>query len=208
VDQVKPGKKEIVIREEIKREAKHIADDFCDFTHGYRCLFLIHRNKEGGETNNTKARKLIVNGEKEYQQMLSELLTEQFDGAVAGIPYRIYASVNPRDIAKAIRQFKYEQLDADYFDESAKVGFYLDIKNRFLGCLMQPRSRADSRFIFDIDTEDNSDFLKALPSEVPILKMYRTKNGWHAITEPFNHTQMVMPPFVSINVDGLLLLKY
>lgn len=208
IAQVKGPKKQVEIDQEIAREVKAIIEDFEYFTTGYRALFLIHRNKEGGGTNNTKVKKIIVNGTKEYQKALEELMVELYEAKKTDIPYRIYASINPRDMDKAIRLFKYEQLDADYLSCADSYKFYLDIKNRFLGCLMQPKSKDGSEFLFDIDTDDNSGFLKALPEEVEVVKMYKTKNGWHAITKPFNHTKMVMPQDVSLQTDGLLLLKY
>ncbi len=197
------NKKPIAYTEESMRNAKFICEDFVDFTKGVRCLFLIHRNKEGGATNNTKTRKIITTDEKEYRDALAELLLEK---SKSEIPYRIYASVNSRDFQKAIRKFKYEQLDADYFGEEAKNDFYLDIKNRFLGCLMQPASKAESYFIVDCDTVDNYEALKAL-SDKEIVKMYRTKNGWHIITKPFN-PELFNVPGCELNKDGLILLSY
>lgn len=105
------NKKEISYKEDILRMAEDIVYDFAYFTTGYRVLFLIHRNKEGGDTNNTKVRKVIVYNSLEYIDALYGILMEK---SKSDLPLRIYASVNERDFEKAIRQFKQEQLDSDY----------------------------------------------------------------------------------------------
>lgn len=201
-------KSPIAFSEEIKKLAENLMEEFKHYTTGYRVLFLIHRNKEGGETNNTKYRKIITRNREEYKAALLGLLIEK---SQTDIPYRIYASVNERNINKAIRRFKYEQLEADYYDQIQKENFYLDLKNRFIGCLMQPPQRATSYFLFDVDNEEGRDVmgetLQVLPNEM-ILQTYPTKNGWHIITKPFDYTKIKLPNGCSINKDGLLLLAW
>lgn len=201
-------KSPISLEEEIKKTAKNIFEDFADFTDGYRTLFLIHRHKEGGETNNTKAEKIITKDSKEWLKKLEELLRKKM---TSDIPYRIYGSLNERNFEKAIRQFKYEQLDADYFTMEQEHGFYLDLKNRFFGCLMQPASRQTSLFLFDVDNEEGRDVmgetLQVLPND-HIIKQYPTKNGWHIITKPFDYTKIVLPKGVEFKKDALILLSF
>lgn len=201
-------KSPIAIEEEIKKEAKYIFDEFKDYTDGYRVLFLIHRNKEGGDTNNTKYKKVITRNSSEFLKELEEMVKTKKE---SDIPYRIYSSLNERNFNKAIRQFKFEQLEADYYDQVQKENFYLDVKNRFIGCLMQPPQRQTSLFLFDVDNEEGKDVcgetLQALVG-VDIVKLYPTKNGWHIITKPFNYTQIKLPKNVEIKKDALLLLAY
>lgn len=191
-----------------EQETKAIFENFKEFTTGYRVLFLLHRKKERGATNNTKVRKEIVNGPKEFYEKLYKLVVEANESI---LPLRIYSAVNERDFEKAIRQFKYEQLDADYYDTNSRDGFYLDLRNRFIGCLMQPNTRhkGSSLFIFDIDGDQRAvgEVLQQIPDDVEIVKQYATKNGWHIVTKPFNHTN-IKHPALEIKTDGLLLLKY
>lgn len=205
----KREKSPISIQQEKIKKAENIFSEFKQFTSGYRLLFLIHRNKEGGETNNTKVKKIITRNEQEFFDALVELVDEQMS---SDIPYRIYSSVNPRNFGKAVRQFKFEQLDADY--NGALENFYLDLKNRFIGCLMQPAQRDGNYFLFDIDNVDgvsdvHGEFLNAIKdfSDL-IVTQYRTKNGWHVVTLPFNHTKIQLPSNVEFKKDGLLLLSY
>jgi len=196
------------VDEDIEKQCRDIMQEFRLFTNNYHVLFLIHRNKEGGDTNNSKIRKIIVRNNGEYKTELINLLTEKHESE---LPLRIYASLNERNFDKAIRQFKYEQLDADYFDQVQKENFYLDLKNRFIGCLMQPPQRKTSYFLFYVDNEDGRDVmgeaLTALPPE-QIVQTYSTKNGWHIITKPFDYTKCVLPKNCEFKKDALLLLAY
>lgn len=201
-------KSPISFAEEKKKRAKDIFEEFEQFSTGYRCLFLIQRHKEGGETQNSRLIKKITRNSEEYLKAIEELVDEQMSSELT---LRIYASVNERNFPKAIRQFKFEQLEADYYDQTQKENFYLDVKNRFIGCLMQPAQRATNFFLFDVDTVEGNDThgetLHCLPPEL-IITQYKTKNGWHIITQPFDYTKITLPNGVEMKKDGLLLLSF
>lgn len=197
-------KKPLQFAQDIQNELDRIKLEFGVFAEGVRFLCLIHRNKEGGETNNTKVKKYITHTPREFWEKVGILLEMKRD---SGLPYRIYSCVNARNLEKAIRQFKYEQLEADYYDTEQKHNFYYDIQNRWIGCLMQPKQKLDSLFMFDVDSVDNSEALKALAG-ADIVKSYRTKNGWHVVTLPFNHTLVKFPEHTELKTDGLLLLSW
>jgi len=187
---------------------------FSDFMDGYRFIMLIHRNKEGGKSNRPQknALKRITKNKKEFLEVLKELQILKKESIV---PMRIYSCVNKRDIDKTIREFKRRQLDADYYDIDSKHGFYLDIKNQWISSLMKQSSRAETKFLIDIDDfiKEKEDWdisiienhLKDIKAKV-ILK-YPTKNGIHIITEPFN-PNLFNNEFGEIKKDGLLLLDY
>lgn len=201
-------KKKVVSEQELIKKAKSIFDDFSFFTTGYRTLFLIQRHKEGGETHNSRLVKKIARNEKEYLEALTELVKQKSESE---LPLRIYACVNERDFKKSVRQFKYEMLDADYYGTFEHENFYLDIKNRFLGAMMQPAQRATSYFLFDCDNLEGVDVVGTMLQTIPnehIIKQYKTKNGWHIITHPFNHTIYDYPSSVEMKKDGLLLLDF
>lgn len=191
----------------MKKEIKNFMD-------GYRFILLIHRNKEGGKSNRPQKNgvKRITRNREEFIEAIKEL---QKLKAESKVPMRIYSSVNKRDIDKTIREFKRRQLDADYYDDNGKYGFYLDIKNQWISSLMKPNSRAETKFLIDIDdiikTEKNWDIsiiekhLKEI--KVKILLTYPTKNGFHIITEPFN-PNLFNDKFGEIKKDGLLLLDF
>lgn len=202
------NKIEKAVVQDTYNRAKGIAEDFIQFIDGWRVLFLMQRHRDGGETNNTKLRKIITKNPKEFIDALYELSLEKEN---SDLPLRIYSAVNERDFDKAIRNFKFEQLEADYYDQEQNQNFYLDIKNRFIGCLMQPRAAKTSLFLFDLDSTQELDqaheaiFKAGLNDN--IIKQYGTKNGWHIITKPFNPA-LVGDIGSKIKKDALLLLDY
>lgn len=202
-------KKPINVKIDLLREANGIVGKFRHYTDGVRLVMVIYRAKEGAQSaNNDKYRKYIVNGPDEYLKAIIKAL--EFCESKPEIPFRIYASVNSRNIKKAIHLFKQNQLDADYYDEDSKNNFYLDIKNRMISALMTPSSRAEGMFLVDCDsTEADHEAMGQLAElGVEILDHFPTKNGWHMITEPFNPNLFKPMKEVEIKKDGLLLLKY
>lgn len=197
------------------QDMQDIYERFKLFTDGYRVLFLIHRSKEGGKSaNNDHVRKIITRDAEEWQAGLLELLNDKYRASLEGKQLRIYATVNKRNVEKAVRSFKYAQLDADYYGDNERLGFYHDIKNRWISALMQQANRADSLFLFDIDRPDIEAVkteldaaAKAGGATIGILHTYKTRNGWHMVTTPFN-PNIVHIAGVEINKDGLLLLSY
>lgn len=194
--------------ENIQREAEAIARRFEDYTHGFRGILLLHRKKDGfdGAYPQRDSYKRIVNGYDDYVNCLCEFLDLQ---AKSDAELRIYASCNPRDINKAIRTFKTNQLDNDYADEDTHSGFYRDIHNRFFSALMQPQSRADNRMIIDVDDVSIMDAVDKLVAnlELHVYTKYATKNGWHIVVAPFNPSLWSMEG-TSVKKDSLILLKY
>jgi hypothetical protein len=201
--------KPVAVEEMLARKAKQIMEDFSEFTDGIRLVMLIHRAKEGAKSaNNDKVHKVIVTSKKDFEKavlaMLMTIRTQQ-------MPYRIYASVGPRDMKKAIRKFKYEQLDADYYGEEDKESFYLDIFNRWFGCLAQPGSAAETYFVVDLDSkEEDTECLKVIDEAKLhdyVVKRYYTKNGVHIVMKPFNPA--LLGKFADhIHKDGLVLLHF
>jgi len=189
-------------------EAEDIMKKFDSFTDGIRMLMLTQRNKEGGKSNkpDRMAKRKISLNKKEFREILEEFLTIKNDLA-SDRKLRIYSCVNKRSFEKGIREFKRQQLEADYYDKESKYQFYLDIKNRFLGSLMKPSSRAETKFLIDIDKGDDEREIKKKLKHlgVKILLEYNTKNGKHIITEPFNPSKV---PEAEIKKDALLLLSY
>lgn len=203
------NKKPIAISEEVLREARHITEDFKNYIDGVRLVLLIYRSKEGAESaNGDKYKKYISNGKEEFFKALCKAL--EVCKNKPEIPFRIYSSLNPRNVDKAIRLFKQEQLDADYYDTVSKQSFYLDIKNRFISSLMTPSSRGDNKFLIDCDSNDGQQaaLTKLDELRVHVYNVFPTKNGWHLITDPFNPELLGVIPDVEIKKDGILLLHF
>lgn len=113
---------------------KDIIEKFKNNSDGIRVVLLIHRSKEGGANNKFKGhlKKIITTNSNEFFETVKEL-KEIKDNSKDEL--RIYASCNNRDLNKAVRLFKEQQLATDYDPEDKTKSFYLDIKNRFISCL-------------------------------------------------------------------------
>lgn len=183
-------------------KSEQIMNKFKDFTYGFRILILTHRGKEGGPGRDRlgKNQRKISRNPEEFKNALDFLLSKKEKDL------RIYSSVNARDFNKAVRNFKYKMLEADYYDQDSKERFYIDIKNRFIGALAEPTSRAETKFLIDIDKEDDEKKIREeLKAEnVEILFEYPTKNGKHIITKPFNSNKVK----AEIKKDAMILLDF
>ncbi len=183
---------------------------------GVRMLMLTKRSKEfpkvgQGTRPDKRATKLISRNRDEFDINLQTLLDKAADGE------RIYCSVNERNLDKAIRLFKQRQLDFDYASPEERLQFYLDIKNRWISCVMNQHNKATSNFLLDIDNGDKPNYEEVmhnlLDGGVMVLDSYETKNGWHIITQPYNYPK-ITPHLKSegyggqLKLDGLALLYY
>lgn len=155
------------------------------FTCGVRGILLLRRNKDG-ETGNAqrKAIKRISRCGESWKEAVIELQKMQ---KTSHEGYRIYSSVNERDMQKAIHQFKLRQLEVDFGNLYEYHTFYTDIENRFFSCLMNPNSRASNHFLIDCDSEEEYAHAELqLRNSGLVLMDYPTKNGRHILTRPFN----------------------
>lgn len=185
------------------KRIEKIMEKFDSFTNGYRFIMLCHRNKEGGVNRDRKQIKKVSKNKEHFIDILSKMF-EVIDRKKE-IPYRIYSCVNARDIDKAIRNFKFLQLEADYYDTESRNSLYLDIKNRWFSALMRPNARTETNFLIDIDEDDDYEKIKSDLCKITRNQFeYKTKNGYHIITTPFNPALLK----AKINKDGLLLLYY
>jgi len=202
------------------REAQAIADaKGVAFTNGTRVLFLMQRNKEGGHTNNTKLEKVIVHNYAQYTYELAKLLLYKEKAAEGGVTLRIYASVNQRNHNKAMWTFRQRQLDVGKQGIEQEYYFYRNVHAEMVSALMLPANRLTSMFLLDIDhTDDPTEVLTALTENikhvngvkvVALMHTYKTKNGCHVITTPFNPQALnSLHGKVDLHKDGLMLLAY
>ena len=194
----------------MNKRTKEIMEQFRDFVDGTRIIMLTQRNKEGGKSNNPDrvSKRKISSNRIEFESILEEFL--EIKNLFPEKQLRIYSSVNQRNFEKGMREFKRQQLEADYYDNESKCNFYLDIKNRFLGSIMKPSSRAETFFLIDCDDLTRKTIGKAIDEVDAITDVvlhYKTKNGYHIITKPFN-PNLFNKTIGEIKKDALLLLDF
>jgi len=176
------------------------------FKQGLRLVMLTVRGKDGGlKTRPDRvAKKKLSENPEDFDKIVAEFET------IRTPQERIYSSVNCRDIKKAQREFKERQLEADYFDEESRNRFYLDIKNRWVSCVMKPSCRAETYFLFDADDLTRwtvGEAIDKIEEVTDVIWHYKTKNGYHIITKPFNPNDL-KENFGEIKKDALILVSY
>lgn len=152
-----------------------------------RVLLLMLRAKDGGsaKTDRKAVKKVVTQTPVEFDTALAELRARWQPDE------RIYSTVDARSIDKAVRLFKFRQLEADYFALADKQSFYLDLENRWISCLKDGKASTSSLFLFDIDGDNPQatgihNTVTAKVAEWDVVDDYVTRNGRHVITTPFN----------------------
>lgn len=193
-------------------ELAKIKEIFKDYSDGIRIVYLVHRSKEGGSNNVQKRhfKKTITKNSEEFFNAVEEFKKTK---DVSELPLRIYASLNSRDIKKAQRLFKQRILDIDYVSDEIRNKFYFDLKNQFISCLADIKSRNSKNFMFDLDEIDDRSFhqiYNLLEKRTEIVLHYQTVHGWHIITKPFNYVKELENPNLinALHRDSLMLIDY
>lgn len=178
-----------------------------NFSDGVRVQMLIDRGV--GNTNKGSKRwvnKLISHDSKSYADNVEKLLNQQ--KYLNNPDIRLYACVNNRKIKNAITHLRHVMID---LPESDCEGFFCHIHDRFVSSLMQPSCKLSKNFLLDVD---NPDFFPelfissiALAHKIETIQYYKTPNGYHIITKPFDVRLIEDTPFVDIKRDGLMLLN-
>ena len=192
------------------RTIQEIKELFKPLSDGVRVVLLIHRSKEGGFNNTHKRhlKKVITRNSEEFFKTIEEfqdfIKTDKRE-------LRIYATFNNKNFSKGIRLFKQRQLDRDYDEEDVRNDFYLNSKNNFISCLMDKMSANESNFLFDLDDIDDRSFnvvWNTLKKHTKIIITYKTRNGFHIITKPFNYTLLQDNIQRTLHKDSLMLIDY
>lgn len=178
------------------------------FKEGVRILMRILRTKDGAVGNADRhAKKLVSRNVEEFDKNFCILASDLRVGE------RIYSTVDKRNISKAVRQFKQQQLDNDYNSPEILEDFYVDIYNRWVSALQQPTASAESLFLFDLDGDEVPAGIAALAQlqtekNDEYLHGYQTKNGWHIITKPFNYTRLPQWMHPTCKKNAMMLWAY
>lgn len=191
-------------------ETEEIMSTFEGFTDGTRMLMLLYRKKDGG-SNKEEQRVFeshVTSNRDEFKSKLMNLLwlKKLYPNC------RIYSCVNSRNQKKIIREIHNHLIEQYYSDEECANSIQKKIIKNPRSFVMKPSTRKSSFFLLDIDDEDGADkFGEALTfiaeNEIEEIQRYRTKNGWHVVTKPFNPSNWDTS-IGEIKKDALLLLSY
>ena len=158
---------------------------------------LRRRKDKANEGLKGACHKVLIKDSKEYALQRLENLCEEGE-------WRIYRTVNTRNLKRAAQLLQVELIYradeiADRIDQVWK------------SILMQPKCKADRRFLIDIDSDDIlPDHIRAAYlNGVTTHLVVKTPNGWHMITDPFDSRQLLedMEGKVEIKKDALVYVK-
>lgn len=211
---MKPGNRPMSITayvEVVQQRAEAICTEFANFTDGPRMIILLQREKEGG--SHDEDRRMLCSrftfSPNHFKKALTELLLIKVMHPTA----RIYSSVNPRDLRKVVRTIETDLLNTHYSnDEVNQMNVYKKLISAPRHFFMQPQNRDGSLFLIDVDKEEGVTDTLAEPLRliaelnIDIHMVYKTKNGYHIITAPFNPALWTHKS--EIKKDALLLLDY
>jgi hypothetical protein len=194
----------------VNEEVEDIKARFEGFLDGTRVFLLMLRSKDGGHNKEFKRRAMtfVSHSVDQAEGVIRKLLILKNNSVD---PYRLYVTLNSRNLVKAERNFKKRMLEMDFNNDENKKIFYERLEHKWMGCMMEPSARETSFFMIDIDNDENGkstldEAIKAIPGGVKVFKTYKTKNGYHAITAPFNPILYTGPG--EVKKDAQLLLSF
>jgi hypothetical protein len=182
-------------------------------------LAVMARPKENASVshNDTPMFREIVTREEKIKQKVSKLRAvargyEASEGEE--FVYRLYGSVNARDVRKSMFQFQKEILDYEKnivsgHTESAEKVKRLD--KEWESVLQRDGNKEDQYFVIDVD-EASRDAYECVLSKVEALTevvfSLKTPNGFHIIVEPFNYTELDAGDVdVEVKTDNFMFLR-
>ena len=123
---------------------------------------------------------------------------------ILGGHWRIHRTVNARDVEKA-RIWLIKHL----LDTPANACF---VDSAWRTALLQPECiYGKKKFMLDIDTNEPEDLANinyAIQKDFgEVLETYKTPNGWHYITKPFDTRNTCALPWVTLIRDGYYYIK-
>lgn len=200
--------------------------DYCNYERGPYILVLIARPKENEQLDHNSRilfREIISDSENMRRRLrkfeaIADSYTPQEGGSVN---FRLYITVNPRDVMSGFHLFQKEMVDMNGHIISGHKQTKERIKelNReWLSQLQKDTNSAHNMFLFDLDNTSKNrldELIDNLNNETDIVCSTTTPNGYHVVTYPFNYTEFDMlidspdaenqqDSEISIDTDGLL----
>ena len=179
-----------------------------------KVLLLIPRKKDNPSVateamQHRKCFRKIWSDEEEREKRILEL--KAIAGMYPEYMWRIYETINWRDLRKTYYAFQQKMLDWQRSDPNGKMEWLDKVHAKWTSIMMTPECRCKDDPLFLIDKDDKlnlKEFEKDLKAEgVVTREKYETPNGRHYLVEPFN-TQISFKHFnAETHTDGLRLVE-
>ena len=183
---------------------ERLASEFFNYSDGIRFLMLTNR-KQGGKNSKDK-NKIFKLTSYDRESFINQAIKLKTIGDKIYISYRIYASLNNRNLKKAIYMFKRKMIEAEFRGDDR---FYLDFYNQWISALMKPESKRSKFYLIDIDNVDQiTEVKKRLSQITKNFTTHLTPNGYHIYSQPFDVRILSDLSGVDIKKDGLMLIYW
>lgn len=180
-----------------------------------KVLLLLPRKKENEKiaTESMQHRKCfrkVWSTPEEREVRIKEL--DAIAGMYPEYKWRIYETVNFRDLRKAYYEFQHRIIDWQRSDKTNEMKWLHYYNSEWVSNLMRPESRAaDSLFLIDKDDKkDLTSFegIVLLNKGVEIVEKYETPNGMHYLVKPFDISGVMWSSWnAEVHKDGLKLIE-
>jgi len=136
--------------------------------------------------------------------------------AIAGMypeyMWRIYETVNWRDLRKTWYMWNQKMLDWQRSDPTGKMEWLDKVHAKWISIMMTPecRYKVDALFLIDKDDKKQIPKLELFMAGwgINIKEKYETPGGWHYLVDPFNKGEINFKGFnAEIHADGLRLVE-
>lgn len=203
-------------------EVREYLKDFCTFGSSSCYVALcMARPKENNQIshNDIPVFREIITSKEEIDRKVSKLsaIGSHYEPTEGGqLEFRLYITVNSRDVEGAFFQYKNEltnMIEGLINGHEGTKSHMKRLDSEWISTLQSDTNSLERRFIIDIDKKDEK-LLREKTDEIERLTeinvVHATPNGFHIITEPFNYNNLdVNEDFIEIKTDGLLYLgKY
>lgn len=126
------------------------------------------------------------------------------------LTFRLYVSANARNAVDGYFLFR-ERMDGWVRDrlkgDDAAPRKFKRLDGYWKSDLQTPAARDETRFLFDVDDDDPAErdrLLDALADRTTVVTRRATPNGYHVVTEPFDHTDLDADAEYELKTDGML----
>ena len=140
----------------------------------------------------------------------------QLDHAVSRFDdrYRLYLSANARSTTSALfrlRERTDDWLEMRFNGDTDVVRKFKRIDSEFKSVLQSDACKDETNFIFDLDGVSGGDvdaFVETLEEFTTISLRRETPNGYHVVTEPFNHTELNADVEYELKTDDMVFVGF
>ena len=193
--------------------------EHCKFKSEYDVYILlaVARKKDHPDITNSQeiVFREVIKTEKDIERKYNKIhaLTRNYmDGKYS---FYVYITTNPRDIRKAFfllhAQFTSmlsEFLCSGVVDVISKK--FKRINELWISCLMKPGCRGSSKnFMIDLDDSKKlGEVCEELRKLTEVIRVTKSKNGYHIIVKPFNRTLMPKIEGMELQTDSITFVEY